>query len=60
MSSPPSVNRMIGIEWLGSLVYPEIYTSDIREEVKNFYQLFYHIDVTDEKLEAILKGAVSG
>ena len=60
MSSPPSVNRMIGIEWLGSLVYPEIYTSDIREEVKNFYQLFYHIDVTDEKLEAILKGAVRG
>lgn len=60
MSSPPSVNRMIGIEWLGSLVYPEIYTSDIREEVKNFYQLFYHIDVTDEKLEVILKGAVSG
>lgn len=60
MSSPPSVNRMIGIEWLSSLVYPEIYTSDIREEVKNFYQLFYHIDVTDEKLEAILKGAVSG
>lgn len=60
MSSPPSVNRMIGIEWLGSLVYPEIYTSYIREEVKNFYQLFYHIDVTDEKLEAILKGAVSG
>ena len=60
MSSPPSVNRMIGIEWLGSLVYPEIYRSDIREEVKNFYQLFYHIDVTDEKLEAILKGAVSG
>lgn len=60
MSSPPSVNRMIGIEWLGSLVYPEIYTSDIREEVKNFYQLFYHIDVTDEKLEAVLKNAVSG
>lgn len=60
MSSPPSVNRMIGIEWLGSLVYPEIYTSDIREEVKDFYQLFYHIDVTDEKLEAILKNAVRG
>ncbi|PXX50721.1 iron complex transport system substrate-binding protein [Hungatella effluvii] len=60
MSSPPSVNRMIGIEWLGGLVYPEIYTSDIREEVKNFYQLFYHIDVTDEKLEAILKNAVRG
>lgn len=60
MSSPPSVNRMIGIEWLGSLVYPEIYMSDIQEEVKSFYQLFYHIDVTDEKLEAILKNAVRG
>lgn len=59
MSSPPSVNRMIGIEWLGNLVYPEIYTSDIREEVKSFYQLFYHIDVTDDELDSILKDAVS-
>lgn len=59
MSSPPSVNRMIGIEWLGNLVYPEIYTSDIREEVKSFYQLFYHIDVSDDELDSILKDAVS-
>ena len=59
MSSPPSVNRMIGIEWLGNLVYPDLYSSNIREEVKNFYQLFYHIDVTDEQLDTILKAAVS-
>ena len=59
MSSPPSVNRMIGIEWLGNLVYPDLYSSNIREEVKNFYQLFYHIDVTDEQLDTILKDAVS-
>lgn len=59
MSSPPSVNRIIGIDWLGNLVYPDLYTSDIREEVKNFYQLFYHIEVTDEQLDAILKDALS-
>lgn len=58
MSSPPSVNRMIGIEWLGGLVYPDLYTEDIREEVRAFYQLFYHIDVTDSQLDAILKDSL--
>ena len=59
MNSPPSVNRMIGIEWLGSLVYPEYYQADIREEVKEFYQLFYHIDVTEEELDSILTDSLA-
>lgn len=55
MSSPPSVNRMIGILWLGNLVYPEQYNVDIKQEVKNFYELFYHVTLDDSKVEEVLK-----
>jgi iron complex transport system substrate-binding protein len=55
MSSPPSVNRMIGILWLGNLVYPEQYSVDIKQEVKDFYELFYHVALDDTQVEKILK-----
>lgn len=55
MSSPPSVNRMIGILWLGNLVYPEQYSADIKQEVKDFYELFYHVTLDDTQAEKILK-----
>ncbi len=55
MSSPPSVNRMIGILWLGNLVYPEQYNVDIKQEVKDFYELFYHVALDDTQVEKILK-----
>jgi iron complex transport system substrate-binding protein len=55
MSSPPSVNRMIGIMWLGNLVYPEQYNIDIKQEVKDFYELFYHVTLDDTQVEKIIK-----
>ncbi len=55
MSSPPSVNRMIGILWLGNLLYPEQYGVDIKHEVKDFYELFYHVTLDDTQADKILK-----
>ncbi len=54
MSNPPSVNRMIGILWLGNLVYPDQYNIDIKKEVKNFYELFYHMELNDTQIDEIL------
>lgn len=59
MNSPPSVNRMIGIQWLGNLVYPEQYPVDIKQEVKEFYELFYHSSITEEQMTEILKHALA-
>ncbi len=55
MSNPPSVNRMIGILWLGNLVYPEQYHEDVKADVKTFYDLFYHVQLTDAQAEDIVK-----
>lgn len=52
---PPAVNRVIGIKWLGNLVYPEAFNYDIKKEVKDFYKLFYNYDLKDDEVAEILK-----
>lgn len=55
ISNPPSVNRIIGINWLGNLVYPQKYNLNIEKEVKEFYKLFYSVDLTDAQYKEIVK-----
>lgn len=44
-----SVNRVLGVYWLGNLAYPEVYDVDMVEEAQTFYELFYHYDLTEEE-----------
>lgn len=57
LGSPPSVNCIMGIQWLGQLVYPEQYKLDIEETLKEFYSLFYHVEPTSEQVKTILTNA---
>jgi len=50
---PRSENRLIGILWLGSIMYPEYYDFD-ETDIKEFYKLFYHMDLTDEQVTDLL------
>lgn len=55
IDSPPSVNRIIGIYWLGCLLYPDVYGEiDLKEEVKEFYSLFYGYELNDMEVEELL------
>ena len=54
IGQPPSVNRIIGIKWLGNLIYPDVFQYDMKEETKEFYKLFYHCEVTDEQVDQLL------
>lgn len=56
MDRPPASNRIIGIRWLSGLIYPEYLNFDVDEEVREFFRLFYHKELTDEQLEHIYKG----
>ncbi|MDY2628382.1 MAG: ABC transporter substrate-binding protein [Lachnospiraceae bacterium] len=51
---PPGPNRMIGIRWLGNMLYPEVFDYDIEQEVKDFFHLFYRYDLTDEEVQGLL------
>lgn len=54
LAMPPSINQILGIKWLGNLVYPEQYPYDMTEVVKEFYRLFWHYELTDQECQAIL------
>ena len=54
MSSPPSVNRVLGIWWLGNLLYPELYDYDMAQVAQEYYGLFWHYDLTAEEAEHML------
>ena len=55
---PPGPNRIIGIRWLSGLIYPDYLNFDVNEEVKEFFSLFYHVELTDEQLDNLYKGIV--
>lgn len=54
MSSPPSVNRVLGIWWLGNLLYPELYDYDMVAVAQEFYRLFWHYELSTADAEAFL------
>lgn len=52
---PPSANRILGLKWLGNLLYPKIYNYDMVNETRKFYKTFYHYDLSDEDINFLLK-----
>ena len=55
---PAGPNRLVGMRWLSAVVYPEYIKCDVNEEIREFFNLFYHVDLSDEQLENVLKGTL--
>ncbi len=55
---PPGPNRIIGMRWLSGLIYPEYLDFDVDEEVREFFQLFYHVELSDQQLAQLYEGAL--
>ena len=51
---PPGLNRLLGVQWLGSVLYPETFTYDMVARTKEFYSLFYRCDLTDSEAGGLL------
>lgn len=49
----PVPESILGTLWLQSVIYPEYVSFDIKDEIKNFYQKFYRIDLSDENVDDI-------
>jgi iron complex transport system substrate-binding protein len=54
LDNPPAANRLIGLLWLGKLLYPASVPQDIRAEARRFYALFYQQEPTDAQLDGLL------
>ena len=58
LSSPPAVQRYLGMLWLGALLYPDYVNYDLQEAVTEYYDLFYSCDLTDEMYQYLMEGAM--
>lgn len=55
MAAPPSINRVLGVWWLGQLVYPEVYNDyDVADKAKEYYSLFWHYELSDDEVADML------
>jgi iron complex transport system substrate-binding protein len=52
---PPSLNRVIGLKWLAGLFYPDAPGPDLRQTVREFYGLFYHVEPSDTELDVLIE-----
>lgn len=53
VTGPPCTNRIVGLFWLTSILYPERGV-DIVAKTIEFYSLFYHYELTQDQAKAIL------
>jgi iron complex transport system substrate-binding protein len=55
IDEPPSVNRLLGLLWVGHALYPAAFTSDLRAATRSFFHDFYRRDLSDTELDQILQ-----
>ena len=56
VSRPPSLMRILGIVWMHHILYPEHFKINIEEEIKSFYKLFLHIDLSSKDVKKLIRG----
>ena len=54
LSAPPSMNMILGVWWLGNLLYPEVYDYDMTAKTQEIYKVFWNYDLTAEEAAAML------
>ena len=52
---PPSINRLIGLRWLASILYPDAFPEDLRPIVRDFYARCYHQTPSESQLDQLLR-----
>ena len=49
LGTPPSINRYLGILWMGAVLYPQYASYDLYTETREYYRLFYNYDLSRER-----------
>jgi iron complex transport system substrate-binding protein len=53
MGMPPSINRYLGMLWMGKILYPHYASYDLYTEVAEYYRLFYSYDLSRERYDRL-------
>ena len=55
MAMPPSAQQLLGLIWMGSVLYPNVCGYDLYTETAEYFQLFYHTELTQAQLDKLVK-----
>src|SRR5262245_37518920 len=56
IDAPPSLNPLIGLQWMARLLFPGRFSDDIRDVGREFYRQFYQVDLSGPELDKLLEG----
>ena len=57
LSGPPSMNMILGVWWLGNLIYPEIYDYDMAEMTRELYKTLWGYELSSDEVTALLENS---
>ena len=58
MGFPPSVQRLLGMLWMAKVLYPEAADYDLYTEAAEYFELFYHCELTQEQYDALVANSL--
>ena len=58
MNNPPTVNQLMGMQWLPRLLYPDKFDDSIADVTRAYYSTMYNYDLSDDELNELIKDAV--
>lgn len=57
MGTPPASQRYLGMIWLTAELYPDHCDYDVKTEILEYYELFYHCRLTDQQYDVLTANA---
>ena len=60
IDAPPSLNRLIGLQWMVRLLFPGRFSGSISDVARDFYHQFYQVDLSGPELDKLLEGGQGG
>ena len=58
LNNPPTVNQVMGMQWLPRLLYPDEFDTSIEDVTRDYYKTFYGYELTDEEVAELTQNAV--
>lgn len=55
---PPSAQRYLGMLWMTKLFYGDVADYDMYEKAAEYYELFYHCELTEEQYNALVANSL--
>lgn len=53
LNHPPTVNQILGLQWLSRLCYPDQFDNGIKDVVTDYYKTFYGYELSDAEYEEL-------